>query len=62
MLVIFESISAGLMISLINKYIINSNIIEQCLQEQEEKYDSEEASTVAVVADTDCSIHNIHVY
>ena len=36
MLVIFESISAGLMISLINKYIINSNLIEQCLQEQED--------------------------
>ena len=62
MLVIFESISAGLMISLINKYIINSNLIEQCLQEQEDEYDSEEASTVAVVADTDCTNHNIHVY
>ena len=29
---------------------------------QEDKYESEEASTVAVVADTDCTNHNIHVY
>ena len=62
MLVIFESISAGLIISLINKYIINSSFIEQCMTEQEDKYDSEEASTVAVVADTNCTNHNIHVY
>ncbi len=62
MLVIFESISAGLIISLINKYIINSSFIEQCMTEQEEKYDSEEASTVTVVATTDCATHNIHVY
>ena len=35
MWVIIESISAGLIISLINKYIINKNIFEQCLQEEE---------------------------
>ena len=62
MLVIFESISAGLIISLINKYIINSSFIEQCMTKEEEQYSSEEASTVTVVADTDCTNHNMHVY
>ena len=62
MLVIIESLSAGLLISLINKYVINSNLIERCIAVQEDQYESEEASTVTVVADTDCTNHTIHVY
>ena len=61
MLVIIESISAGLIISLINKYIINKNIFEQCLQEEEEKYDSEEVSSVVASISDNSSIHHIHV-
>ena len=34
MLVMFESISAGLIMSLINKYIINAKTLEECMQEQ----------------------------
>ena len=60
MWVIFESISAGLIISLINKYIINKNIFEQCLQE-EQKYDSEEISSVVATVSDNSSIHHIHV-
>ena len=61
MWVIFESISAGLIISLINKYIINKNIFEQCLQEEEEKYDSEEVSSVVASISDNSSIHHVHV-
>ena len=62
MWVIFESISAGLIISLINKYIINNKIIDQCMreQEQEDKYDSEVSSVVAGVSDTSC-VHHVHM-
>ena len=61
MWVIIESISAGLIISLINKYIINKNIFEQCLQEEEEKYDSEEVSSVVASISDNSSIHHVHV-
>ena len=62
MMVIIESLSAGLLISLINNYVINSNLIERCIVVQEDRYESEEASTVTVVADTNCTNHNVHVY
>ena len=62
MLVTFESISAGLIMSLINKYILNAKTIEECMQEQEYNYDSEEVSSVvAGVSDTSC-VHHVHVY
>ena len=61
MLVICESISAGLIISLINKYIINGNILDRCVNVVEEKiYDSEDSSSsITVVSDTACTIHHI---
>ena len=59
MWVIIESISAGLIISLINKYIINNNIFEQC--SQEEKYESEEVSSVVASISDNSSIHHVHV-
>ena len=62
MLVICESISAGLIISLINKYIINGNILDRCVNVVEEAniYESEDSgSSITVVSDTACTIHHI---
>ena len=62
MMGMFESTSAGLSISLINNYIINHKIIDQCMQEQDkgDKYDSEVSSVVASVSDSSC-VHHVHV-
>ena len=61
MWVIFESISAGLIISLINNYILNNKPLEECMQQAEERYESEEVSSVvASVSDSSC-VHHVHV-
>ena len=60
MMVTFESISAGLIISLTNKYIINNKIIDHCMQEQKEYEDSEVASVATGVSDSS-SIHRVHI-
>ena len=60
MMVIFESISAGLIISLANNFIINSKIIDQRMQEREEDAESEVSSVVAGVSDSSC-VHHVHV-
>ena len=60
MMVRFESISAGLCISLVNKYLIYTTLIEQCMQEHEEDDDSEVSSVVAGVSDSSC-VHHVHV-
>ena len=59
MMVIVEIISAGLMISLINKYILNNEIIDQCMREQEESY-SEVSHVVAGVSVSSC-VHHVHM-
>ena len=61
MLVIVESISAGLIISLINKYLLNAKALDECMHEQEDNYESEEVSSVvAGVSDTSC-VQHVHV-
>ena len=61
MLVIVESISAGLIISLINKYLLNTKALDECMHEQEDNYESEEVSSVvAGVSDTSC-VQHVHV-
>ena len=62
MMIIFESISTGLIISLINTYTINTTIIDQCMQNQDKEatYDSEVSSVVAGVSDSSC-VHHAHV-
>ena len=61
-MIIFESISTGLIISLINTYTINTTIIDQCMQNQDNEatYDSEVSSVVAGVSDSSC-VHHAHV-
>ena len=62
MWVIIESISAGLIISLINKYIINKNIFESCVPEEEEEEEGSEVVSVATgISDSSASTHHIHV-
>ena len=58
MMVIVESISAGLTVSLMNKYIINKKLFDKCMQEQEDG-DSEVSSVVAGVSDSSCA-HHVH--
>ena len=60
MLVIFELISAGLIISLINKYIFNTKIPDQCMQERGEDEEYELSSVVAGVSDSSC-VHHVHI-
>ena len=62
MWVILESISAGLIISLINKYIINNNIFETCIPEQEEEEEegSEVVSVATGISDSSASTHHVH--
>ena len=56
-------ISAGLIIRVINTYIINDKLLDQCMEthEEAEHYDSEVSSVVAGVSDTAC-VHHVHVY
>ncbi len=62
MWVIIESISAGLIISLINKYIINNNIFDNCTTEQEEEEEegSEVVSVATGISDSSASTHHVH--
>ena len=59
MWVICESITAGLIISLINKYIIGRNIFETCMPEKEEY---SEAISVATGMSDSSTTHHVHVY
>ena len=49
MMVKVDSISAGLIVSLINTYLLNNKLIEQCMQDKEEEDGSEVSSVVAGV-------------
>ena len=57
---IVESVSAGFIISLINKYIIHKNIFESCIPEKEEE-GSEGVSVATGISDSSASTHHIHV-
>ena len=59
MMVTIESISAGSVISLIDKYIVNHKIVDKCMEEQDyEAY--EVSSVVAGVSDSSC-VHHVHI-
>ena len=59
MLVIAESITAGFIFSLTNKYIMSKNIFENCMNEQEEE-DNAMVSVSTSISDSS-SIHHAHV-
>ena len=59
MWVIVESVGAGLILSLINKYILGRNIIETCMHEEEEAYS--EVVPVATGISDSWTTHHIHV-
>ena len=62
MWVIVESITAGLIISLINKYIISKNMFESCMSERvEEKEDNNDMSSVSASISDSSSVHHVHV-
>ena len=58
---IFESISAGLIISVINKYTLNNKPLEECMQQSEEQYESEEVSSVVASVSYNSCVHHVHV-
>ena len=60
MMVIVESKSAGLSISLINKHIRNHKMIDQCMQAREDHYTYEVSSVVVGVSDSSC-VHHVHM-
>ena len=61
MYVIFESISAGLIISLINSYIRNTSISDNCMNDTEEGDASETVSVATGISDSSTT-HHVHVY
>ena len=60
MWVIAESITAGLVISLINKYVISKNIFASCMYTQVNE-DNNDISSVSTSISDSSSIHHIHV-
>jgi lipoate-protein ligase B len=60
MWVIAESITAGLIISLINKYVISKDIFQSCKPVYVEE-DNNDISSVSTSISDSSSIHHIHV-
>ena len=58
MWVICESITAGLIFSLINKYTMGRNIFETCMPEKEEY---SEVVSVATGTSDSSTVHHVHV-
>ena len=55
-----ESVGAGLILSLINKYILGRNMFENCTNDQEETYDAEMVSVSIGISDSSTT-HHVHV-
>ena len=62
MLVILESLSAGLIMSLISNYLIYTNTFDKRMEEREEEDDSEVASVVTGVSDSSTLNHALVYY
>ena len=62
MLVILESLSAGLIMSLISNYLIYTNTFDKLMAEREEEDDSEVASVVTGVSDSSTLNHALVYY
>ena len=61
MWVIAESITAGLIISLINKYLIGKDIFE-CCRTVNINEDNNDMSSVSTSISDSSTIHHVHVY
>jgi hypothetical protein len=59
MMGIIEPVSAGLIVALINRYIIGRNIVESCMSKQEEE-DDESVSISTTVSDAS-NIQHVHM-
>jgi hypothetical protein len=56
---IIEPVSAGIIVALINRYIIGKNIFDSCMSKQEEE-DDESVSISTTVSDAS-TIQHVHV-
>ena len=59
MWVIAESITAGLILKLINNYISGKHIFENCMNEQEDEYNEMVSVSTSILGSS--SIHHVHV-
>ena len=60
MWLIAESLTAGLLVSLFNKYILNKNLFESCMCERVEEDINDMSSVTTSISDSS-TIHHIHV-
>jgi hypothetical protein len=57
---IIEPISAGIIVSLINKYIIGKNIFDSCMYKQDDDDDDDTVSISTTVSDAS-TIQHVHI-
>jgi hypothetical protein len=57
---IIEPVSAGIIVALINRYIIGKNIFDSCMSKQEDDDDDESVSISTTVSDAS-TIQHVHV-
>jgi hypothetical protein len=60
MLGILEPVTAGLIVSLINRYILGRNILEACMNDQAQQEYDEPVSVSTTVSDAS-SVQHVHI-
>jgi hypothetical protein len=59
MMGIFEPVSAGIIVALINRYIIGKNIFEACMSKQED--DDDESVSISTTVSDASTIQHVHI-
>jgi hypothetical protein len=59
MMGIFEPVSAGLIVALINRYIIGKHIFDSCMSKQED--DDDESVSISTTVSDASTIQHVHV-
>jgi hypothetical protein len=59
MMGILEPVSAGIIVALINRYIIGKNIVESCMSKQED--DDDESMSISTTVSDASSIQHVHM-
>jgi hypothetical protein len=60
MIGVLEPVTAGIIVSLVNRYILGRNLFEVCMSKQEEDEDGESVSIATTVSDAS-AIQHVHV-
>jgi hypothetical protein len=56
---IIEPVSAGLIVALINRYVIGKNIFDSCMSKQED--DDDESVSISTTVSDASTIQHVHV-